>query len=51
MYSIIFFFLMGLVSPSHSGTTSKHECKKTSTTITTMGDGPGGEVGDNPPKP
>lgn len=42
---------MGLVSPSNSGTTSKHNCENTvSATGGIDGDGPGGEIGDNPPK-
>jgi hypothetical protein len=50
MFSIIFFFLMGLVSPSHSDTSSKRDCNGTETTISTLDDGPGGEIGDNPPR-
>jgi hypothetical protein len=49
MYSIIFFFLMGLVSPSHSDTPAKRDCKNAETTISPLG-GPGGEIGDNPPR-
>lgn len=41
---------MGLVCPSQSNTNADKKCKS-DTTYTTYDDGPGGEVGDNPPKP
>lgn len=50
MFGLIFYILFGLVFPSYSNTTSGNH-SNSNTTYSTADDGPGGEVGDNPPKP
>lgn len=50
MFNIIFFFLMGLVSPSQSGQISKCDAKGDVTVNSRPAGGPGGETGNNRPR-
>ncbi|WEK18341.1 MAG: hypothetical protein P0Y49_16245 [Candidatus Pedobacter colombiensis] len=51
MYSIIFYLLMGFICPSHSTTASTNNSQVVTTNdIPDIPDGPGGEMGNNPPR-